>query len=539
MKVKASQVKFVKDLYPREDFDNETVNSYRLNLGEPQEAVSTPKLQTQHNRLPVDKLFASEDNPNRMTGEEFGNLVESMKAAGFLEANPILVRPNSDGTYEIVDGEHRWLAAKKLGLKEVPCHIREMDNLEAGRHRVILNKDRGSLDYFKLSKLLNRNYERYSRDGMTQEKLGELFGFSQSSVAGILAIYKRLEKYLHVDTFSNRDLLSLARVESDLLRECFVEAAKDKDSKWIEKKATLLNELYDYVKEKVPESRVPLTLEKLKPHIFEWPTATLKDEVNRLAEEFSKSWRVICGDAFQEMQKLVEEKTFVDLVIADPPYNISASNKVMKRQGEIVEADIAEWDHYTRQEYTEFLRKVLAMIRDALKPTGSFYIFLDKPFSGVAWFMAEELGLKPKNIVHWVKTNPPPYVRKNNYLSAVEHILFGTKSDDYTFNFTTDNEMHNVFRCPIVGGEEREEYPHPTAKPPELIEHLIKVSSRVNDTVLDCFAGRGTVGVAALKQRRNVMLIEKNSTYCRTIERWLSACQQGNAGCSSFDQNFR
>jgi ParB/RepB/Spo0J family partition protein len=478
--------------------------------------------------LLVDKLFPNEDNPNRMTGEEFENLVESMKAAGFLEANPILVRPNSDGTYEIVNGEHRWRAARKLGLDRVPCRIREMDDLEADRHRVILNKDRGTLDYFKLSKLLNRNYERYNHEGMTQEKLGELFGFSRSSISMIVPVYPRLEKCLHVGTFSNRDLLNLARVKSDLLREWFVEIAKDKDSKGIEKKATLLNELYDYVREKVPESKVQLTLEKLKPNIFEWPIATLKDEVNRLVDEFSRSCRIICGDAFQEMEKLVEEKTFVDLVIVDPPYNISASNKVMKRQGEIVEADIAEWDHKSRDEYEQFIRKLLASIKEVLKSTGSFYVFLDKPFSGKAWFMAEESGLKPKNIVHWVKTNPTPHPRKNNYLSAVEHILFGTKSDNYTFNFTTDNEMHNVFRCPVVGGEEREKYPNPAAKPVELIEHLIKVSSRVNDTILDCFAGRGTTGTAAIKQKRNCILIERNPTSCKTIERWIADIQWRN-----------
>jgi len=457
-----------------------------------------------------------------MSEEEFQSLLESMKNAGFLEANPILARPNGDGTYEIVDGEHRWRAAKELGLEEVPCDIRKMDDLEADRHRVILNKDRGALDYFKLSKLLNLNYERYNHNGMTQKKLGELFGYSQPTIAHILPICPRLGKYVHGHTFSNHDLLNLARVEYDLLREWLVEAAKDKDSKWIEKKATLCNDLYDYIRSEVSADKVQIVLEKVKPHLFEWPIATLKDEVDRLAEDVSRTWRVICGDAFQEMRRLVEEEQFVDLVVTDPPYNISAPNKVMKRQGEIVEADIAEWDHQTREEYEAFIRNLLSSIRDVLKPTGSFYIFLDKPFSGMAWFMAEEVGLKPKNIVHWVKINPTPHPRRNNYLSAVEHILFGTKSDDYTFNFTVDNEMHNVYRCPVAGGEERAKYPSPTAKPVELIEHLIRVSSQVGDTVLDCFAGRGTTGIAALKQKRNCFLIESNPAHCKTIERWIT-----------------
>jgi site-specific DNA-methyltransferase (adenine-specific)/modification methylase len=477
--------------------------------------------------LPVDLLVLSELNPNRMTEEEFGSLVESMKNAGFLEANPILARPISDGAYEIVDGEHRWRAAKELGIELVPCNIRDMDDLEADRHRVILNKDRGVLDYFKLSILLNRNYEPYNHNGMTQERLGELFGFSQPSIANLLPIYSRLRNYLHVNTFSNRDLLNLARVGSDLLREWLVEASRDEDSKWIEKKATLCNELYDYVTGKVSVDKVQLVLDEARPHLFEWPLTTLKDEVDRLVEEYLRTWRVICGDAFQELQKLVEEGQLVDLVVTDPPYNISGPNKVMKREGEIVEADIAEWDHQTTEEYEQFVRDLLSEIAAVLKPTGSFYVFLDKAFSGRSWFMAEETGLKPRNIVHWVKTNPTPHARKNNYLSAVEHILFGTKSDEYTFNFTNDNEMHNVYRCPVAGGEERAKYPSPTAKPVELIEHLIRVSSRVNDTVLDCFAGRGTTGNAALKQKRNCILIESNPAYCKTVERWITSLLGG------------
>jgi ParB/RepB/Spo0J family partition protein len=475
--------------------------------------------------LSVDQIAPSDLNPNRMTIEEFQGLVDSVKNAGFLWSNPIIVRPNGNGTYEIVDGEHRWRAAKKLGIGKVPCDIVEMDDLEADRHRVILNKDRGSLDYFKLSKLLNRNYERYNHNGMTQKKLGELFGFSRPTVANLLPIFPRLKKCSHGNTFgffSNHDLRELARVESDLLREWLVEVAKDKDSKWIEKKATLCNDLFKHVTSKVSENRIQLFLERLKPQLFEWHIATLKDEVDRLAEEYSRSWRVICGDACQEMRRLVEEKQFVDLVITDPPYNISAPNKVIKRQGEIVEADIAEWDHQTREEYEAFVRNLLSSIRDVLKPTASFYVFLDKPFSGKAWFMAEEMGLKPKNIVHWVKTNPTPHPRKNNYLSAVEHILFGTKSDNYTFNFTIDNEMHNVIRCPVAGGEERQKYPAPTAKPVPLIERLIRVSSRVNDTVLDCFAGRGTTGIAAIIQKRNCILIDSDPACTKTAERWIT-----------------
>lgn len=410
-----------------------------------------------------------------------------------------------------------------LGLDTVPCEVREMDDLEADRYRVILNKDRGNLDYFKLSILLNRNYERYNHEGMTQQRLGQLFGFSRSTVAHILPIYPRLRKCGHVHTFSNRDLERLARVEADLLRDWLVEAARGKDSKWIEKKASLCNEVFKYVSDKVRADKVQHILEKLKPRLLEWPIATLKDEVDRLAEEYSRCWKVICGDAFEEMEKLVNERDQVDLVVTDPPYNISSPNKVIKRHGEIVEADIAEWDHKTREEYEDFIRKLLTNIKSLLKPEGSFYIFLDKPFSGKAWFTAEGLGLKPKNIVHWIKTNPTPHPRKNNYLSAVEYILFGTMSDEYTFNFTSDNEMHNVISCPVAGGEERTKYPNPTAKPVSLIEHIIKVSSRVNDTVLDCFAGRGTTGIAALRQKRNCILIERDPAYCKTIERWISS----------------
>jgi DNA modification methylase len=266
------------------------------------------------------------------------------------------------------------------------------------------------------------------------------------------------------------------------------------------------------------EKLINQILEELVEETFTYSESTLLNEVDLKFKEFLAQ-RIIQGDAFEEMTKLEPES--IDLIVTDPPYNISDPSKLTKKGGEIVELDIADWDKQTEEEYEQFILKLLLAIKRLLKPSGSFYLFLDKAFSGRAWKMCKEIGLKPKNIVHWRKTNPVPQVRKNNYLSAIEHILYGVKGEKYTFNFKSDNEMHNVIELPIETGLERQRYPHETAKPLELIEHLIEVSSNPKDLVLDPFAGRGTTAIACINKGRNWIVIEKDPRHVKTIKRWV------------------
>lgn len=205
----------------------------------------------------------------------------------------------------------------------------------------------------------------------------------------------------------------------------------------------------------------------------------------------------------------------VDLILTDPPYNISAGGKVTKQDGVIVQADFGDWDSHELSEYLEWLKSCFSEFHRVLKDTGSFYVFLDRRLISFAWDMALGTGLIPKNVIVWRKTNPVPQARRN-YASASEFVLYGVKYPAFTFNPKETNLMHNVVDCPVCAGKERTI--HPTQKPVRLLKHFIEISSNPGDTVLDCFAGSGSVGATARELNRNFILVEKDTDYINLIK---------------------
>ena len=112
-----------------------------------------------------------------------------------------------------------------------------------------------------------------------------------------------------------------------------------------------------------------------------------------------------------------------------------------------------------------------------------------------------------------------PQVRKKNYLSSIELILWVARYAEkcpFTFNFEGQNEMHNFLEYPICSGAERTA--HPTQKPLALIGKLVRIHSNKGDVILDPFLGSGTTAVAAKKLGRNYIGIEINPDYVKIAE---------------------
>lgn len=234
--------------------------------------------------ISTEKLVPNGYNPNQVSDEDFKNLIDRIENAGFLESNPILVRPvdSENGKYEIVDGEHRWKAAKQLGIKEVPCDVREMDDLEAQRHCVIRNMDRGTPDYFKLSKLFNDNLEK----GLQQKDLVKQYGFSKGAVSHIVSIYpqlKDIEQELYRYNFSNKDLMNIARIREDSFRYAFVKyiCRTRMESSDIQVIASRCNRISDYIDEKTQK------------YLFSWDEIPGNDNgklIDFLEKNFNIDW---------------------------------------------------------------------------------------------------------------------------------------------------------------------------------------------------------------------------------------------------------
>ena len=244
--------------------------------------------------------------------------------------------------------------------------------------------------------------------------------------------------------------------------------------------------------------------------------------------------KIICGDAIEEMAKI--ESQSVDLIVTDPPYNVSTNLKIdrsrwgkKQQRKAIINFDYGEWDNKTDDDFYKFTMGWYFHCKRVLKEGGSIYIFFTKEL--ISWFhlnrnVKEDIGfiagsIKTKNIISWIKSNPLPAFNRTNYRSAVEFIYFGQKEGEKaTFNFGEQKSMKNWFEHPLVQGKERTK--HPTQKPLKLVQKFIEVSSNKGDIVLDPFLGSGTTALAAKLLGRNYTGIEKNPEYVKMAEQRLA-----------------
>jgi len=267
--------------------------------------------------MPIECIRPNEWNPNVMTEEEYKKLKTSIELTKgvYLTDNPIMVRPIDDESYafEIIDGEHRWNAAVDLGYPSICVNVREgLDEEAAMELCVVLNKDRGQINYFKLSKLLTNAYEAYSHD-LNQEELGRRFGYSQPTMALILPVYERLESIdaSILSGFSNRELTFLARVRNNDLRQALVNYASERkiSSDTIQKLASNMNTVSKYgvtealnnevlkkdygaITEKELEKANDFCRElvnRLGANIFTYSVKLLKEEINSIIQQLGKT----------------------------------------------------------------------------------------------------------------------------------------------------------------------------------------------------------------------------------------------------------
>ena len=222
---------------------------------------------------------------------------------------------------------------------------------------------------------------------------------------------------------------------------------------------------------------------------------------------------LILGDLFEVLPKL---KITVDAVIVDPPYNTANKNTKELKGRKTRSSDFGRWDYFSDNGYLEFTKNWIKSVKPILKEYGNLLTFSKLEYVSDIRRIYEEEGFKHHGTIIWHKTNPAPQIRKTGFLSSCEAILWATKGFDgkkisYTFNFTTQKEMHNFIETPICMGNERTE--HPTQKPKRLISHLIKLFSNRNDIILDCFAGSGTLAEAAEELRRRTINIENDKSF--------------------------
>jgi len=198
----------------------------------------------------------------------------------------------------------------------------------------------------------------------------------------------------------------------------------------------------------------------------------------------------------------------VNLVLIDPPYTISRATGFESCGEKGVERfkmsyEFGEWDNEIF-----VLDEVMKECYRILKPGGTLICFYDLWKIETLKNWIESAKFKQLRFIEWVKTNPVPINSKVNYLTNSREIaLTAIKGAKPTFHSEYDN---GIYRFPICHEKDRF---HPTQKPLNLLQELIKKHSNEGDTVLDCFAGSASCAVACFNTGRNFMGCELDETY--------------------------
>lgn len=216
----------------------------------------------------------------------------------------------------------------------------------------------------------------------------------------------------------------------------------------------------------------------------------------------------------------------VDLIFADPPYNLQLSDPLYRPNQSKVDGVFDEWDKFdSLKEYDKFTKKWLLSCKRVLKDNGAIWVIGSYHNIYRVGKIMQDVGFWFLNDILWVKTNPMPNFKGTRFTNAHETLLWASKDKSacYTFHYKAmkayndDIQMRSDWYIPICNGKERikvnGQKAHSTQKPVELLSRVILSTSNLGDTILDPFMGSGTTGAVAKKLGRNFIGIEKEQLY--------------------------
>lgn len=232
------------------------------------------------------------------------------------------------------------------------------------------------------------------------------------------------------------------------------------------------------------------------------------------------------------------EKNSIDLIFADPPYNLSGKGmewKGNKTGGDWFKVNEA-WDTMSAPEYMKFTRHWIGASYQTLKEGGSIYIACSYHNIAEVMIVLKQLNFKINNVITWQKINAMPNMTRRVFTHSTEFVVWAVKGKKWIFNYNelkkinpekqkdgSLKQMRDVWQLPLVQGKERirgknNRAIHPTQKPEEMLKRIIIASSNKGDVVLDPFLGSGTTTFVAKKLGRSWIGIEKDTKYFKVAE---------------------
>src|ERR687897_2232924 len=235
---------------------------------------------------------------------------------------------------------------------------------------------------------------------------------------------------------------------------------------------------------------------------------------------------ILLGDCIASLEKLPPES--VDVVFADPPYNLQLEHTLTRPDQSLVDAVDDDWDKFASfADYDAFTRAWLLAVRRVMKKNATLWVIGSYHNIFRVGSALQDLNFWLLNDIVWRKANPMPNFRGRRFTNAHETMIWASKSAEaksYTFHYDAlkagneDLQMRSDWFIPLCTGEERlkggdGKKVHPTQKPEALLARILLASTKPGDIVLDPFFGSGTTGAVAKRLGRHFVGIEREQDY--------------------------
>lgn len=239
-------------------------------------------------------------------------------------------------------------------------------------------------------------------------------------------------------------------------------------------------------------------------------------------EDKKRNIALFKADCFDILPNLPENS--IDMIFADPPYFLSNGGFTC-HAGKMVSVNKGKWDISKGvEENYIFTQRWLRECQRVLTPNGTIWVSGTSHIIYTVGSAMQTLGYKILNDIAWFKVNPPPNLSCRYFTHSTETILWAAKNKDsrHCFNYETMKKMNNnkqmlsLWSIKAPGSTEKIYGKHPTQKPLELLDRIVKASTRTGDIVLDPFSGSGTTGIAAYKEGRQFIGVELEEEYLKT-----------------------
>ena len=240
------------------------------------------------------------------------------------------------------------------------------------------------------------------------------------------------------------------------------------------------------------------------------------------------------GDCIAQMAALPDN--CIDMIFADPPYNLQLGGDLFRPEGGRVDAVDNDWDKFdTLGAYDRFTKAWLKQARRILKPNGSIWVIGSYHNIFRVGTALQDEGFWILNDIIWRKANPMPNFKGTRFTNAHETLIWASQGEDakYTFNYkamkTLNDElqMRSDWEFPICGGAERLKKDgtkvHPTQKPEALLYRILLACTEPGDVVLDPFFGTGTTGAVAKRLGRSWIGIDREGDYIEAAQERIEA----------------